>query len=177
MFPDEESARLWFEAQIWPHGVVCPRCGAQDRVSEVPRHNPMPYHCGDCRKYFSVRIGTALEQSRVPLRKWAIAAYLLATSLKGVSSLRLHRDLKVTQKTAWYMLHRLRESWAHERPELFQGPVESDETYFGGKKKNMPLWKRKEMGTTVRGLHGKVAVHGVLDRPTKQVVATVLPTN
>lgn len=177
MFPDEESARLWFEAQIWPHGVVCPRCGAQDRVSEVPRHNPMPYHCGDCRKYFSVRIGTALEQSRVPLRKWAIAAYLLATSLKGVSSLRLHRDLKVTQKTAWYMLHRLRESWAHERPELFQGPVESDETYFGGKKKNMPLWKRKEMGTTVRGLHGKVAVHGVLNRPTKQVVATVLPTN
>ncbi len=177
MFPDEESARLWFEAQIWPHGPVCPRCGAQDRVKSVQNRKPMPWWCGDCRRHFSVRIGTVLEQSHVPLRKWAIAIYLVSTSLKGVSSMRLHRDLDVTQKTAWFMIHRIRESWAHERSELFEGPVESDETYFGGKKKNMPLWKRKKMGTALRGLYGKAAVHGVLDRPTKQVVATVLPTN
>ena len=91
--------------------------------------------------------------------------------------MKLHRDLKVTQKTAWFMLHRIRESWAHDMPARFEGPVESDETYFGGKKKNMALWKRKEMGTGIRGLANKIPVHGVLDRKTKQVAATVLSTH
>ncbi len=83
---------------------------------------------------FSVRIGTALERSKVPLRKWAFAIYLEMTSLKSVSSMKLHRDLRVTQKTAWFMLHRIREAWADERTALFSGPVEADETYIGGKR-------------------------------------------
>lgn len=173
MFPDEESARLWFEAQIWSHGPVCPQCGAQDRVAEVPNHNPMPYHCGDCRKYFSVRIGTVLEQSKVSLRKWAIAIYLEATSLKGVASMKLHRDLKVTQKTAWFMLHRIRESWAHDRSEMFDGPVEADETFFGGKMKNMSLKKRKAMRDMWSA--NKTMVIGVLNRPDKKITARVAP--
>ena len=75
------------------------------------RRCPMPYHCSDCRKYFSARTGTAHERTKVPLRKWAFAVYNCAASLKGVSSLKLHRDLNVTQKTAWSLLHRIREAW------------------------------------------------------------------
>ena len=118
---------------------------------------------------FSVRIGTALERSKVPLRKWVFAIYLEMTSLKGVSSMKLHRDLGVTQKTAWFMLHRIREAWSQERDALFAGRVEADETYIGGKRKNMPNRKRKEL--TERGAVGKAAVAGVKDRETGHVAA------
>ena len=93
----------------------------------------MPYWCTDCRSYFSVRTGTAIARSNVPLRKWALAIYLCLTSLKSVSSMKLHRDLNVSQKTAWFMLHRLREAWASETRGAFAGPVEADETFVGGK--------------------------------------------
>ena len=174
LFPDEESARVWFEKQCWPEGPVCPLCGAQDRVKATPGQKPLPYWCGDCRRHFSVRMGTALERSRVSLRKWAIAIYLENTSLKGVSSMKLHRDLGVTQKTAWFMLHRIREAWAHDRARKFVGPVEADETYFGGLKKNKPKHRRNVWG---RGKAGKTPVAAILDRSTKQVVARVLPDN
>lgn len=174
LFPDEESARIWFEKQLWPHGPTCPLCGAQDRVKATVNQKPLPYWCGDCRRHFSVRMGTALERSRVSLRKWAIAIYLDATSLKGVSSMKLHRDLGVTQKTAWFMLHRIREAWSHEMRVQFTGPAEADETYFGGRKKNKPLSQREVWG---RGLAGKTPVAGILDRRTKRVVAKVLPDN
>ena len=110
MFPDEETATKWFESQVWPHGRCCGHCGSEN-TSEVPSGKPMPYWCTDCRKHFSVRTGTAIARSKIPMRKWAIAVYLHVTSLKGVSSMKLHRDLKVTQKTAWFMMHRLREAW------------------------------------------------------------------
>ena len=106
MFPTEESATRWFEAQVWPEGRCCGHCGST-RTSEVPNARPMPYWCSDCRSYFSVRTGTAIERSRIPLRKWAIAIYLCLTSLKRVSSMKLHRDLGISQKSAWFMLHRL----------------------------------------------------------------------
>ena len=111
MFPDEESAVRWFEETRWPDGRHCPRCGSV-KTKDVPNAKPMPYWCRDCYSYFSVRTGTSIQNSRLPLRKWAFATYLFVTSLKGVSSMKLHRDLKVTQKTAWFMLHRLREAWA-----------------------------------------------------------------
>ena len=98
MFPDEESARKWFESQVWPTGRCCPRCGSV-RTHEAS-HAKSPYRCSDCRSYFSVKIGTALEGSKIPLRKWVFAIYLEVTSLKGVSSMKLHRDIKVTQKTS-----------------------------------------------------------------------------
>ena len=147
----------------------CPRCGSTE-TTEAP--GDMPYWCPDCRRRFSVRIATAMERSKVPLRKWVFAIYLEMTSLKGVSSMKLHRDLKVTQKTAWFMLHRIREAWAQERAALFSGPVEVDETYIGGLRKNMPKSKRAAMDG--RGTVGKTAVVGAKDRETNRVSATVV---
>ena len=167
MFPTEEAATRWFEAQVWPQGRCCGKCGSV-RTSEVPNAKPMPYWCSDCRSYFSVRTGTLIARSNIPLRKWAIAIYLTVTSLKSVSSMKLHRDLGISQKSAWFMLHRIREAWAGGGDDGdFSGPVEADETYFGGKRKNMSNAKRRELADTGRGPVGKVAVVGVKDRETK----------
>ncbi len=112
MFANEDAAVEWFENIRWPNGVdSCPRCGTIGQVAPVPSAKPMPYRCGACRNYLSVRTGTVMESSRLPLRKWVIALYLCSTNLKGVSSMKLHRDLGVTQKTAWFMLGRIREAW------------------------------------------------------------------
>ena len=171
MFPNEEAARLWFEGQVWPNGRHCPRCGSI-RTHEAS-HAKSPYRCTDCRAYFSVKVGTAIEGSKISLRKWVFAIYLECTSLKGVSSMKLHRDIGVTQKTAWFMLHRIREVWATDKANRFSGPVEVDETYIGGKRKNMPKAKRKEL--TGRGAVGKAAVAGAKDRETNRVSAKVVP--
>ena len=124
MFPDKETATEWFEKQAWGEtGRCCGHCGSIE-TKEVPNAKPMPYWCRDCRSYFSVRTGTPLAHSNVCIRKWAIAIYLCSTSLKGVSSMKLHRDLGVTQRTAWFMLHRLRKAWEEESDETFDGPAE-----------------------------------------------------
>ena len=168
MFPDEASAVTWFEAIQWPEGRHCPRCGSTE-TKEVPNAKPMPYWCKGCQSYFSVRTGTAIESSRLPLRKWAFAIYLYVTSLKGVSSMKLHRDLKVTQKTAWFMLHRLREAWGESGIDGILGPVEVDETYVGGKLKNMHADKRQE--ARQKPDLGKTIVAGVKDRASGAVSA------
>ena len=170
MFPDEASAIKWFEETRWPDGERhCGHC-ASTETKEVPNAKPMPYWCKSCRSYFSVRTGSMLQSSRLPLRKWVFAVYLYVTNLKGVSSMKLHRDLKVTQKTAWFMLHRLRQAWAENfGADPFDGPVEADETYTGGKRKNMPKAKRAELSD--RGAVGKAAVVGTKDRETGKVAA------
>ena len=171
LFPHEAAAQSWFEDQVWPQGErTCPRCGS-DHTNSVPNARPMPYHCADCRKYFSVKTGTAFERSKVSLRKWAFAIYICATSLKGVSSMKLHRDLNVTQKTAWFMLHRIREAWTCEVKASMRGPVEVDESYFGGKEKNKHESKRSYKG---RGPVDKTAVVGIVDRGTHKVQAEVI---
>ena len=167
MFPTDEAATKWFEAVVWPGGErFCGKCGST-RTREVPNARPMPYWCTDCRGYFSVRTGTPIARSNVPLRKWAIAIYLCLTSLKSVSSMKLHRDIGVKQSTAWFMLHRIREAWAGESDGPFDGPVEVDETYFGGRKKNMSKQKRRE--AFGRRPAGKTMVMGAKDRATNRV--------
>ncbi len=133
----------------------------------------MPYWCTDCRHYFSVRTGTPVARSNVPLRKWAVAIYVCLTSLKSVSSMKLHRDIKVSQPTAWFMLHRIREAWANQPRGAFEGPVEVDESYFGGRRRNMSNSRRKVLAGTGRGAVGKTAVVGIKDRTTKQIRAKV----
>ena len=169
MFPDETTARQWFEQMIWNGQRCCGHCGSL-RTRDAS-HAKMPYWCSDCRSYFSVRTGSALESSRLPLRKWAIAIYLEVTSLKSVSSMKLHRDIGVSQRAAWFMLHRIREAWTSP-DDRFDGPVEVDETYVGGKRKNMPKAKRENL--TGRGTAGKTAVAGVKDRATNRVSAAVV---
>jgi len=134
----------------------------------------MPYWCTDCRSYFSVKTGTPLAHSNISLRKWAIAIYLCLTSLKSVSSMKLHRDLNVSQKTAWFMLHRIREAWMPPDDDKFNGPIEVDETYMGGKRRNMSNAHRKGLADAGRGPVGKVAVVGAKDRETGEVRAEVV---
>ena len=172
LFSTEEAATDWFERKMWSAERCCGHCGSV-ATREVPNAKPMPYWCSDCRSYFSVRTGTVLAHSKVPLRKWAVAIYLELTSLKSVSSMKLHRDIGVSQPAAWFMLHRIREAWG-VRPDntLFAGPVEVDETYMGGKRRNMPKAKREKLEG--RGPVGKTAVVGAKDRTTKQVAAKVV---
>ena len=175
LFPTEEAATEWFESVVWEAGRHCPKCGSVE-TKEVPNAKPMPYWCKGCRSYFSVRTGTPMARSNIPLRKWAIAIYLCLTSLKSVSSMKLHRDLGVSQRAAWFMLHRIREAWGEDDDEDFDGPVEVDETYMGGERKNMSNEKRRayrEAGSP-RGPVDKTAVVGLKDRDTNEVRAEVV---
>ena len=171
MFPTEEHAAKWFEEARWGGQRTCAKCGSE-RTRPVKSGKPMPYWCSECRSYFSVRTGTPLECSKVPLQKWAVAIYLCLTSLKSVSSMKLHRDINVSQGAAWFMLHRIREAWAGNGPGQFSGPVEVDETHVGGRRRNMSNAKRKER--TGRGPVDMTAVVGAKDRPTNRVRAKVV---
>ncbi len=173
-FPNDGAAERWFEEQRWGRAGKpdhCPLCGCTDRIRPVPSRKPLPYWCGECRRNFSVKTGTVMHRSKIPLRKWAIAIYLWATSLKGVSSMKLHRDLNITQKSAYFMAQRLREAWTQTGGGM-GGPAEADETYIGGKRRNMSHAKRKALKGTGRGAVGKAAVVGVKDRASNKVAAT-----
>ena len=172
MFPSEESATEWFETQFWSGERCCGHCGSLNTY-ETKTRKPQPYRCRDCKKYFSVRTGTILAHSKIPLRKWIYAIYLELTSLKSISSMKLHRDIGVSQPAAWFMLQRIREAWPKSAANSsFSGPVEVDETYFGGKRRNMHAKKRRQLEG--RGAVGKVAVAGIKDRASNQVRAKVV---
>jgi len=143
IFHDEDAAREHLEAICWPHGPVCPHCGATERTCRIQSHSqekgkgarPGLWCCGKCRQQFTVTVGTVFESSKVPLHKWLYAAQLLCSSKKGMSSHQLHRILGVTYKTAWFMTHRIREAMKSEYGDQlgYSGPVEVDETYTGTK--------------------------------------------
>ena len=175
MFPNDEAAEKWFVEQRWPQGVCCPECGSFN-VQTRPTRKPQPYRCRDCRKDFSAKTGTLMQGSKLGFKVWAIAIYQLSTNLKSVSSMKLSRNLEVTQKTAWYLAQRIRETWADNKDALtaFAGPIEVDETYFGGKRRNMSNSRRKGLAGTGRGAVGKVAVVGAKDRDSGKVSARVV---
>ena len=173
MFPTDAAAEQWIVSQRWPDGPYCTHCGSFNVQSGI-KHSSMTHRCRDCpnRPMFSLKTGTVMKGTQLGYREWAIAIYLMSTSLKGVSSMKLHRDIDVTQKTAWYLAHRLRESWKTDGSGMFYGPVEVDETYMGGRRKNMPKAKRAKIKG--RGAVDKTAVVGAKDRATNQVAAKAI---
>ena len=168
-FPDEASAEKFFAERRWGKDGkkrFCPHCGS---VRTVTIDHKMPYRCKDCRKFFSVRTKSILAESNIPLHKWLMAMYLLNTNLKGVSSMKLSRDLDITQKTAWFLAHRIRKAFDEQQNAKFVSPVEVDETYMGGKYSNMHKSKKPRMSGA--GAQDKVPVVGIRERETGKVKA------
>lgn len=172
MFPDEESARKYFELKRWNGKIVCPHCSS-DNIHECKDHSPIPYRCRKCRKFFSVRFGTILEESKLPLHKWLFCMYLMRVNRKGISSVQVGKILGVTQKTAWFLCQRIREVWMKTTKNKLDGIVEIDETYIGGLEKNKKKSQQRGWG---RGPSGKLIVVGGRSREG-QVISCVVQDN
>ena len=173
-FPDDATAEAWYVDRRWPNGVTCPHCGSLN-VQVGAKHKTMPYRCREkeCAKRFSPKTGTVMEGSKLGFQTWILATFLLSTNLKSVSSMKLHRDLNINQRSAWFLAHRLRVALSQSGG-LFSGPVEVDETYFGGSRKNMSAAKRRKLRDTGRGAAGKTAVVGAKDRESNRVAVRVV---
>ena len=180
IYTDADKAREHLESIHWPHGPVCPHCGNSDqgRIKKMEGKSTRPgvYKCNECRKPFSVTVGTVFERSHIPLNKWVLASHLLASSKKGMSAHQLHRMLGVTYKTAWFMAHRIRE--AMKEDVSTSGPiggegktVEADETYIGKRETpRKPSPQRRGRPYTKKGKGGgaqKRIVVGLVERGGK----------
>jgi transposase-like protein len=163
-FTNEIAAREAIEAVLWPHGPACPRCGSFDRIGKVDGKSARPglYYCGECKRQFTVTVGTIFERSKVPLSKWWLAIHLMASSKKGMSAHQLHRNLGVSYQTAWFVEHRIREAMRSGSLAPMGGAggiVEADETFIG----------RKEGSIRRRGHGHKNAILSLVDRDSGQV--------
>src|ERR1700679_3943939 len=170
MFPDQETARVYLESRLWPNGATCPTCSSKERITT--RKNGF-YRCNKCKLDFTVRTATIFERSHVPLHKWVYAMYLLVTARKGISSMQMAKEIGVTQKTAWFMLQRLREACMGKggKDDRLACLIEVDETFVGGKEKNKHEHKKLNMG---RGSVGKAIVLGMRERTTGRVRGMVI---
>ena len=186
MFADEQSAEDWFVSVRWPDGIECPVCGSKD-IQVRENRKPMSYRCRGCWVSFSVKSHSVMHRSRLPLTTWGMAIYLMATHLRGISSMKLARDLGIRQKTAWHLAHRIRRAYAVGAAggrAQFKGPVEVDETFVGGCQGNRHLkqwryWKERGGDIDSNGVThywgSMIAVAGMKDRRTNRVSAAVVP--
>ena len=166
LFHSDEAAEEWFIQQRWPDGMRCPRCEGE-RVARRGNHLTQPYHCLDCMRFFSIKTGTFMHSSKIGYQRWAIAIFLMMSSKKGISSVKLHEDLKISQPSAWHMAHRIRHAMDNSDDlELFEGPVEVDETFVGGRARSQTFERKKRLKQT--------PVIGILDRATNRVAAQVI---
>jgi len=170
MFPDQETARVYLEGRLWPQGPRCPVCGLGERITV---RKDGYYRCNQCKEDFTVRTGTIFERSHVPLHKWIYAMYLLVTARKGISSMQLAKEIGITQKSAWFVLHRLREACGPDLKKL-QGIIEIDETFVGGIEANKHENKKLKAG---RGTVGKTPVLGMRERGGRTVAMTMESTD
>lgn len=180
-FKDEKTCIAFYEQIRWNGSPVCPHCGS----TKTPYRTNRGFRCSEklCAKKFSVKVGTIFEQSHIPLRKWFAAFYLITAHKKGISSLQLGRDLDISQKCAWFLLHRIRETLKAESPVMLTNNVEIDETYVGGKEKNKHAHKKlvrpdltvgeKLKLNTGRSIADKAVVLGLLERDGKVIAQRV----
>ena len=178
-FADVDRCIEYLADKRWPDGVaVCPTCGRKD-VAYVPARRVWQCKARHAKCQFSIKVGTVFEDSPIALGKWLMAMWMVANCKNGVSSWELHRTIGVTQKTAWFMRHRIGLALGTETPHQMGGegggPVEVDETWIGGKPKNMHASKRLKMQKAMHGDSGKTTVMGLLDRELRQVRAKVIP--
>lgn len=171
-FSDPEKCHEFAVNMRWPNGVECPHCGC-DRIGFIKTRQKYKCKNNECRKQFSVKTQTVMEDSPLGLDKWLLAMWMVANCKNGISSYEIHRELGVTQKTAWFMLQRIRLAMRPDQDDKLSGEVEVDETYVGGKARNMHFEKRKEK-VQGRGTSGKSIVFGVLDRKNRKVRAKVI---
>ena len=167
-FDSEKKCQQILEDSYWGDDVVCPKCGKHHcKLSESGR-----YHCTECNHNFSITVGTIFENTKLSLRQWFFAIYLITSNKKGVSSCQLARDLDITQKTAWHILHKIRSVFSQNDSSALTGTVECDEMYLGGAEDNKHKSKRTE-GTQGRSTKTKKPIFGMIQRSGKLVAMTV----